>query len=127
MYEVATIPFKNTLGFLSIRDIHSLVIYVVPRNICEIFGIDRKTQQRKLAEQSGRWDYRTIWVQLPGDGRQRSIAVIPDNKVRAWICSISPEKVKAEIRDSLIAFQKECDQVLYDYWTKGIAVNRSLA
>ena len=123
MYEVATIPFKDTPGFLSIRDAQTGTIYIVPRDICDLFGIDRKSQQRKLARNSGRWGYRTIWVQLPGDDRKRSTAVIPDTKVRTWICSINPEKVKAEIQERLIAFQQECDQVLYDYWTKGVAFN----
>ncbi len=123
MYEIATIPFKETPGFISIRDEQTGEVYVAPKSVCEIFGIAWQTQQRKIAEAAARWDYKTITVKLPGDDQERSIAVIPDRKVRSWICGISAEKVKAEIRAQLRAFQDECDEVLHQYWTKGIAVN----
>ncbi|MBB9841894.1 hypothetical protein FSI59_026210, partial [Escherichia coli] len=32
-------------------------------------------------------------------------------------------KVRPEIRDRVLQYQAECDDVLYDYWTKGVAVN----
>ncbi|MFS9904411.1 phage antirepressor N-terminal domain-containing protein, partial [Salmonella enterica] len=37
--------------------------------------------------------------------------------------TISPNKVKPEIRDKVIRYQEECDDVLYDYWTKGVVIN----
>ncbi|EDY2189047.1 hypothetical protein GTE45_005713, partial [Salmonella enterica subsp. enterica] len=40
-----------------------------------------------------------------------------------WLQTISPNKVKPEIRDKVIQYQDECDDVLYDYWTKGVVVN----
>ena len=123
MYEIATIPFKETPGFLSIRDNQTGEIYVSPKSISEIFEIDWGGQQQKLSEDFERWDYRTISVTLPGNIQQRNVAVIPDRKVRTWICGINPKKVKPEVRPQLEAFQKECDQVLYDYWTRGVAVN----
>lgn len=108
---------------MSVRDIQSKEIYVSPKSICEIFEIVWAGQQQKLSANSERWHYRTITVILPGDKQQRNIAVIPDRKVRTWICGINSEKVKPEVRPQLEAFQEECDQVLYDYWTKGVSVN----
>ncbi len=37
--------------------------------------------------------------------------------------TISPNKVKPELRDTVIKYQEECDDVLWEYWTKGKAVN----
>ncbi|ECY3274018.1 hypothetical protein AU586_24820, partial [Salmonella enterica subsp. enterica serovar Abony] len=40
-----------------------------------------------------------------------------------WLQTISPNKVKPEIRGKVIQYQNECDDVLYGYWTKGVVVN----
>lgn len=48
---------------------------------------------------------------------------LPLRKLAGWLQTISPNKVKPEIRDRVIQYQNECDDVLYDYWTKGVAVN----
>lgn len=44
-------------------------------------------------------------------------------KLSAWMLTIYPNKVKSEIRDKVIQFQEECDDVLYRYWTEGRVVN----
>ncbi|MCO9782225.1 phage antirepressor Ant, partial [Salmonella enterica subsp. enterica serovar Mbandaka] len=44
-------------------------------------------------------------------------------KFAAWLSSIQPNKVRPEIRDKVIQYQEECDDVLYEYWTKGKAEN----
>lgn len=41
------------------------------------------------------------------------------HKLAGWLHTISPNKVKAEIRDKVIQYQEECDDVLYEYWTTG--------
>ena len=40
-------------------------------------------------------------------------------KLAGWLHTISPNKVKPEIRDKVIQYQEECDDVLYEYWTTG--------
>lgn len=40
-------------------------------------------------------------------------------KLAGWLATISPNKVKASIRDKVIRYQEECDDVLYEYWTTG--------
>lgn len=42
-------------------------------------------------------------------------------KLAGCLHTISPNKVRPEIRDNVIRYQEECDDVLYDYWTKGEA------
>jgi len=123
MYQIGIIPFKETNGFISIKNLEDQKIYVSPKTLCEIFGISWQSQQEKLAKNAQRWHYQMISVVLPGDTRHREIGVIPDSKVRSWICGINVEKVKPEMQEQLLAFQDECDQVLNDYWNKGIAIN----
>lgn len=64
-----------------------------------------------------------IETQLPGDDQRRKVICLPLRKLAGWLQTISPNKVKPEIRDKVIRYQAECDDVLYDYWTKGVVVN----
>lgn len=57
------------------------------------------------------------------DGRLRSMTCLPLRKLAAWLYSISPNKVSPELRDKIIQYQEQCDEVLWQYWTKG-AVSR---
>ena len=123
MHQIATIPYLETDGFISIFDSSTNTIYACPKSICEIFGVDWRSQRAKLSDNATRWQFRIIMLKLPGDDRKRKHGVIPDKKVRSWVCSINPEKVRQDIREQLIAFQDECDSILVDYWTKGIAIN----
>lgn len=44
---------------------------------------------------------------------------LPLRKLPAWLYSISANKVAPELRDKVIQYQENCDDVLWDYWTKG--------
>ena len=62
-------------------------------------------------------------MQLPGDSQRRSVVCIALRKLNGWLQTISPNKVRPEIRSKVIQYQEECDDVLYEYWTKGQVVN----
>lgn len=53
------------------------------------------------------------------DGKSRKMVCLPLRKLAGWLATISPNKVKPEIRDKVIQYQEECDDVLYEYWTTG--------
>ncbi|MDE3738589.1 phage antirepressor N-terminal domain-containing protein [Pseudomonas resinovorans] len=55
------------------------------------------------------------------DGKMRSMTCMPLRKLPAWLYSISPNKVKPELRDKIIRYQEECDDALWAYWTQGSA------
>ncbi|HHX5418228.1 TPA: phage antirepressor N-terminal domain-containing protein, partial [Acinetobacter baumannii] len=63
---------------------------------------------------------------VANDGKERLMTCLPVRKLFGWLMTISPNKVKPEIRDTVIMYQQECDDVLWDYWTKGQAINKRL-
>ena len=83
-------------------------------------GLDWKSQHTKLTEKFG-----SVMVELTttgGNGKQYKMSCLPLRKLPAWLYSISPNKVKPELRDKIIRYQVECDDALCDYWNKGSAI-----
>lgn len=96
--------------------------YTPMKPIVEGMGMDWKSQFIKLKQR-----FKTcvvdITIQLPGDNQRRSVICLALRKLSAWLNTISPNKVRPEIRERVIRYQEECDDVLYEYWTKGQVTN----
>ncbi len=58
-------------------------------------------------------------IAIPSKGGEQSMICLAMHKLTGWLYSIMPNKVKPEIRDKVIKYQEECDDVLYEYWTTG--------
>ncbi|EAU0201514.1 antirepressor protein Ant [Salmonella enterica] len=101
---------------------HSGEPYTPMKPIVEGMGMTWQSQHRKLMER-----FKTciieMMIQLPGDTQRRLVICLALRKLAGWLQTISPNKVRPEIRDKVIKYQEECDDVLYDYWTKGKAEN----
>ena len=99
--------------------------FVPIRPIAENLGLKWSGQHSKLQEDAKRWQVKIIKAEAQ-DGKSREMLCLPLRKLPAWLMSISPSKVKPEIRKKLIKYQEECDQVLWSYWLKGRAENPRL-
>ncbi len=109
---------------------HGASLYVVNHNgeaytpmkpIVEGMGMDWKSQLTKLNNR-----FKSTMVEITmvaSDGKNRQMSCLALRKLAGWLHTISPNKVKPEIRDKVIQYQEECDDVLYEYWTKGHVVN----
>ncbi len=62
-------------------------------------------------------------IEIPSAGGKQLMTCLAFRKFAAWLSSIQPNKVRPEIRDKVIQYQEECDDVLYEYWTKGHVIN----
>lgn len=95
--------------------------YTPMKPIVEGMGLAWQPQHRKLIER-----FKSTIIEMvivANDGKERLMTCLPVRKLAAWLYSISPHKVKPEIHDTVVMYQNECDDVLWDYWTKGQAVN----
>ncbi|WP_165667414.1 phage antirepressor N-terminal domain-containing protein [Metapseudomonas otitidis] len=93
--------------------------YVAMKSVVESMGLAWQVQHRKLIERFSATI--TEMVTVAEDGKQRSMTCLPLKKLPAWLYSISPNKVAPELRDKIVRYQNECDDALWDYWTKGSA------
>lgn len=94
--------------------------FVAIKPICAAIGLDWTTQHAKLTGAGFRWGCGPIPT-TGADGKTYSMVCLPMRKLSGWLASISAAKVKPEIRDKLIAYQDECDDALWRYWTEGHA------
>jgi hypothetical protein len=109
---------------------HGSALYVVNHNgepytpmkpIVKGMGMAWQSQLAKLNQRFA--STVTEIVIVAADGKAREMICLPLRKLAGWLQTISPNKVKPEIRGRVIQYQEECDDVLYEYWTKGVVVN----
>lgn len=94
--------------------------YTPMRPIIDGMGMDWASQFTKL---KSRFAKGVVEIAIPTAGGAQKMVCLALRKLAAWLNTISPNKVKAEIRGRVIRYQEECDDVLYEYWTKGQATN----
>ncbi|HIG9268409.1 TPA: phage antirepressor N-terminal domain-containing protein [Klebsiella pneumoniae] len=99
---------------------HNGEAYTPMKPIVEGMGLDWKSQHKKISQ---RFYKGMVEITIPSVGGIQSMICLALRKLAAWLNSISPNKVRPEIRDNVIRYQEECDDVLYDYWTKGEVKN----
>lgn len=111
------VPFHNNELYLVEYDGQP---YTPMKPIVEGMGLDWASQFTKLKQ---RFSKGIVEITIPSKGGLQTMICLLLRKLPAWLYSIQSGKVKPELRDTVIMYQNECDDVLWDYWTKGQAIN----
>ncbi|WP_457971094.1 phage antirepressor N-terminal domain-containing protein [Acinetobacter calcoaceticus] len=99
--------------------------YTPMKPIVDAMGLDWKSQFVKLKDR-----FSSTMVEITTvaqDGKCRLMICLPVRKLAAWLYSIHANKVRPGLRDTVKMYQDECDDVLWEYWTKGQAINHRKA
>lgn len=112
-----TVPFHNSELYIVE---HNGQPYTPMKPIVEGMGLDWASQFVKLKQ---RFAKGIVEITIPSKGGLQTMLCLLLRKLPAWLYSIQSGKVKPELRNTVIKYQEECDDVLWDYWTKGQAVN----
>lgn len=99
--------------------------YVAMKRIVTNLGLDWRGQQAKLTAKFG-----SVMEEISttgADGKVYSMVCLPLRKLAAWLYSINANKLALRLRAKVLAYQAECDDALWDYWTKGMAANPRMA
>ena len=113
-----TVPFHNAELYVIE---HEGQPYTPMKTIVEGMGLDWKSQFVKLKQ---RFAQGMVEITIPTNSGVQTMLCLLLRKLPAWLYSIHANKVKPELRDTVIMYQEECDDVLWDYWTKGQAINQ---
>ena len=115
------VPFHGTTLFLLEQNNEP---YTPMKPIVEGMGLDWSSQFTKLKSDQKRWGSIVInTIQVPGDTQSRETVMMPLRKLPGWLMTIHPTRVKPEIREKIIQYQNECDDVLWKYWSEGHVTN----
>lgn len=93
--------------------------YVAMKTVVTNMGLDWKSQHVKLKANPERWG--VVEITTPSVGGPQVSSCLPLRKLASWLMTISPNKVNPELREKIVRYQNECDDALWDYWTKGSA------
>lgn len=53
---------------------------------------------------------------VANDGKVRQMVVLPLKMLNGWLFGIDTARVKNDIKQTIIDYQRECYEVLYSYW-----------
>ena len=105
--SLATVPFRGQ-ELVAIES--DGVVWVSSRRVCDNLAIDWKSQHRKLAKSP--WARMVEMTTHDAVGRQQVMTMVDYESLPMWLATINPNKVRFELRDDLIAYQREAKQVL---------------
>lgn len=91
--------------------------YAPMKPIVEAMGLDWKSQYRKIASKFKSCMVK-MTIQMLGDNQSREVIMMPIRKLPAWLYSVEPNMVKPKLRDKIVMYQEECDDVLWSHWEK---------
>lgn len=126
--DMTNLAINPTVCTISVP-FHGAELYVVNHNgepytpmrpIIDGMGMDWASQFTKL---KSRFAKGVVEITIPTAGGMQKMICLALRKLAAWLNTISPNKVRPEIRERVIRYQEECDDVLYEYWTKGRVTN----
>ncbi|MCG9678764.1 phage antirepressor N-terminal domain-containing protein [Vibrio sp. Isolate24] len=109
-----TVPFHGSN--LTIVE-HNGEPYTPMKPIVEGMGMEWSYQSRKLSNNSSRWSVAVI-ATVAQDNKTRDTLCLPLRKLFGWLQTLQPNRVRVDIRDKVIQYQNECDDVLWKYWSK---------
>ena len=121
-------------AILSPVQFHGSTIFVVTHKgepyapikpIVEDMGLDWRSQATKLRNNKERWG--VAMITTPSTSGEQQCTCMPVRKLPAFFASINPNKVRPELRDRIRLYQDECDDALWNYWTKGQATRKPKA
>jgi len=120
--SVIAVPFHGAELFVVE---HNGQPYTPMKPIVDAMGLAWNSQFTKIKQ---RFAQGVMEIIIPSKGGAQSMLCLPVRKLFGWLMTISPNKIpNLETRAKVIMYQNECDDVLWDYWTKGQAINRRLS
>lgn len=82
--------------------------------IVENMGISWQGQNQKLNANKERWGIKMIFI--PSQNGDQEMVCMPVRKLPAYLNTINPKKVSEKLREKIVRYQEESDDVLWTYW-----------
>lgn len=118
--QIATVDFHG----------HALIVITGPsgehlvamKPICEAIGLGWQSQYNRIKRHPV-MSQGVFIMDTPSAGGDQQTTCLPLDMLNGWLFGVDASRVRPEIRDTLIQYQRECFAALSAYWQKGEAVN----
>jgi len=94
--------------------------YVAMRPICENIGLDWASQYSRI-KRNHILSKGVVMITTPSKGGNQEFLSLPIGYLNGWLFGIDVNRVKPEIKDTLIKYQLECYDVLYKHFMPKVA------
>lgn len=116
MSNVVTIDFY---GNSIVAVLKEGVPHVAMKPICENIGLQWEAQLKRMRRTPVLETCMSIMdMQMPGDDQHREYAFLPLEMLNGWLFGVDVNRVKPELKDKLVRYQKECYGVLFKHFFK---------
>lgn len=93
--------------------------YVAMRSVVDVLGLDWNSQ---LIEIKQRFKSSIVEITATGkDGKNCKMLCLPFRKLFGWLMTIDPDEVTPQKKETIIRYQKESNNALWQYMTTGKA------
>lgn len=87
-------------------------VFIPVRPLCDNLGVSWSAQYRRLSRDPVLSEVQATVAVTATDGRVRQQVCLPLDYLNGWLFGVSADRVKPEIRERLIRYQKECYRAL---------------
>lgn len=111
MSQTALVPVEfhgATLYAIIVDGVH----HVALRPICDALGIDWEAQRMRIRRHPVLGETACVTKAVAADGKEREVMALPLSMLNGWLFGVSVNRVKPELREKLIQYQRECFDVL---------------
>jgi len=88
--------------------------FTAMKPIVDNLGIAWQSQLQKLNANKERWGITMIVI--PSQSGNQDMVCMPVRKLPAYLNTINPRKVSEKLREKIVRYQEESDDVLWSYW-----------
>ncbi|OFJ88331.1 hypothetical protein HMPREF2844_09640 [Neisseria sp. HMSC072F04] len=92
--------------------------YVAMKPIVENIGLDWVSQHKKIQRNEILKSGMVIMTIPATDGKTYETACLPLDYLNGWLFGVDAQRVKPEIRERLLTYQRECFRVLNDHFNR---------
>lgn len=96
--------------------------HVAMRPIVEAMGLDWQAQLQRIKRHPV-LAQGVVMITTPSDGGTQETNCLPLKLLNGWLFGIDTNRVKPDIRETILMYQRECYDALYRYWHEGQATN----
>ena len=86
--------------------------HVSIRSICEALGLDFQSQRHRMKRHPVLASTVVVTTTVAADGKERDTITLPLSMLNGWLFGVSAARVRPELRERLVQYQRECFDVL---------------